>query len=176
MESGVLAKRARKISSDSEPFKWLDGELRVIPEWNFTCNTTITGLLLGADIQTGKNKYPEVQIWRISGSEFIMVASRWVVLSPGNFTASGVFLYHLTPPLPVVAGDMLGVYQSHKHSSAVRLYYIIKDPDAPDSFRVRQDQSPTSFSIDRGRIQGHYIPISVITSKESNYSAIDVNS
>ena len=42
----------------------LDRELRVVPNWNFTCSAYITSLLLGVRIRPGGESYPEVQTWR----------------------------------------------------------------------------------------------------------------
>ena len=142
----------------------LDRELRVVPDWNFTCNSTITSLLLGVDIITGETEYPEVQTWRKNGNQFTRIDSRTIILSLGNFSASGVFQYHLTTPIPVVAGDMIGVYQPRNDRSVIRIYYKTNDPDAPDAFRVNnENQSPTTFSASTLYTAQDYVLLSAIT-------------
>ena len=48
----MLRTLAQKIPSGTASSNWLSNELRLIPDWNFTCNGAITGFLLGADIRT----------------------------------------------------------------------------------------------------------------------------
>ena len=164
MDMDVLVKRAERITNNYVESRELDRELRVVPDWNFNCSGNITGLLLGVDIRTGETEYPEVQTWRRNGNQFTKVDSRTIVLSPGNFSASGVFQSHLTTPLPVVAGDMIGVYQPNEGSSVVRIYYKTNDPDAPESYIVaNQGQSPTTFSVSTPNPVQEYILLSVIT-------------
>ena len=171
MNIDVLEKRS-SLSSTKVTANYLDGELRVVPDWSCASNGTIISLLLGVDIQHGKSKYPEVQTWRKRGDEFTRVESRTIVLIPGNFSASGVFQYHLTTPLPVVAGDMIGVYQPNNGESAVRLFYDL-DRNAPDAYYLNtknRAESPSTFSVTRGRVSvlsERYILLSVVTGKES---------
>ena len=135
----------------------------MVPDWNFNCSGNIISLLLGVDIRTGEIEYPEVQTWRRNRNQFTRVdRSRTIVL---NFSASGVFQYYLTTPLPVIAGDMIGVYQPNDGSSVVRIYYKTNfDPDAPDSYTlVNQGQSPTTFSASTPDLVQEYILLSVIT-------------
>ena len=164
MDIDVLVKRAERIPNNNVQSSDLDKELRVVPDWTFNCSGNITSLLLGVDIRTGETEYPEVQTWKRNGNQFTRVDSRTIMLSPGNFSASGVFQYHLTTPLPVVAGDMIGVYQPLKDRSVVRIYYKTNDPDAPDSYTlVNQGQSPTTFSASTPDTLQEYILLSVIT-------------
>ena len=171
MNIDILEKRS-SLSSTKVTANYLDGELRVVPDWSCASNGTIISLLLGVDIQHGKSKYPEVQTWRKHGDEFTRVESRTIVLSPGTFSTSGVFQYHLTTPLPVVAGDMIGVYQPNDGESAVRLFYDL-DRNAPDAYYLNtknRAESPSTFSVARGRVSvlsERYILLSVVTGKES---------
>ena len=167
MDMDVIVKRAEWIPDNNvESSDFLDRELRVVPDWNFTCNSTITSLLLGVDIITGKTEYPEVQTWRRNGNQFTRIDSRMIVLSPGNFSASGVFQYHLTTPIPVVVGDMIGVYQPRKGRSVVRIYYKTSDHGAPDAYRV--NNSPAMFSASTSDTTNHeYILLSAITGIDS---------
>ena len=166
MDMDVIAERI--INNNVQSSGLLDRELRVVPDWNFTCNSTITSLLLGVDIITGETEYPEVQTWRRNGNQFTRIDSKMIMLSPGNFSASGVFQYQLTTPIPVVAGDMIGVYQPKDDDSVVRIYYKTSDPDAPDAFRVNnENQSPTTFSAGTLYTAQDYVLLSAITGIDS---------
>ena len=144
----------------------LDMELRVVPHWNFPCDANITSLLLGVRIRPDeKLKYPEVQTWRRSENWFGMVESRSIILSPGNFSTDKVIQYHLTPPMPVAGGDMLGVYQPRHGDSVVRLYYIIDDADAPVAYKLDR-QSSFEDSGANYMVKNEYILLSAITGSE----------
>ena len=157
----------------------LDGELRVVPNWNFTCSAYITSLLLGVRIRPGGESYPEVQTWRRAGNGLVMVENRSIILSPGNFSTDGIIRYHLTPPMPVVAGDMLGVYQPQHMQSVVQFYYIRKDADAPAAYE-RDDltSSPILLVFEDTHVgffeNGEYILLSVITGSEIKMKSISV--
>ena len=142
----------------------LDRELRVVPNWSFTCDANIISLLLGVRICPDEwLQYPEVQTWRRFGNHFSVVNRSSIILSPGNFSTDGVIQYHLTPPMPVTDGDMLGVYQPEH--SVVQLYYTKNDADAPVTYKLdRQNSGPNSFEDkDAKMVENEYILLSAIT-------------
>ena len=155
----MLRTVAQKISSGSASNKRLSNELRLIPDWNFTCSGTITSFLLGADIRTvttARTLYPEVQIWRRTNSsstirEYTKVWSEEIKLDPGYFSPSGVLEYRLNNSFEFQAGDIFGVYQPSQSSSVVRIYYNDNDNTAPVAYR-RTGSSATgsSYTIDIG--------------------------
>ena len=151
----MLRTLAQKIPSGSASSNWLNNELRLIPDWNFTCNGTITSFLLGADIRSsGVSLYPEVQIWRRTNSsfpvrEYVKVWSEEIRLDPGYFSPSGVLEYHLSNPFDFQAGDIFGVYQPSQSNGVVRIYYKDNDNTAPVAYR-RTDATGSRFNIDSG--------------------------
>ena len=126
MELQLLKERAKKISNNGGSQNYLDGKFRLVPGMSFTCNGTITGLLLGVDIRSnadGRSKYPVVQVWRPgSGDRYNRVAMQQIQLAAGDFSPDGVFQYNLTTPIDFQNGDVLGVYQPSEGDSIVRLY------------------------------------------------------
>ena len=157
----------------------LNRELRVVPNWNFTCNANITSLLLGVRIRPDGESYPEVQTWRRAGNYRLeMVEKRSIVLSPGNFSTDRVIQYHLTSPMPVAAGDMFGVYQPRHMQSIVQFYYIKDDADAPAAYEMDSlSSSPISLALcdtHVGIVQHEYILLSAITGSEMKMKCISV--
>ena len=150
----------------------LDMELRVVPNWNFTCDANITRLLLGVRIHPdGELQYPEVQTWERYENWFSVVNRRSLNLSPGIFSTDGVIQYHLIPPMPVAAGEMLGVHQPKTHTestSVVRLYYIMNDEDAPVAYKLNGQSSNSNSFEDRDAeiVENEYILLSAITGSE----------
>ena len=81
MELDVLRKRAELIPG-------------INPSGAVICDGNITSVLVGVDIQVGKSKSPQVQIWRRASpvsSYFNKLNSREITLDAGNFTPIGVF-------------------------------------------------------------------------------------
>ena len=141
----MLKTLAQKIPDGAASTNRLSNELRLIPDWNFTCNGTITSFLLGADIITSQTQYPEVQIWRKTDPsspdrEYAKVWSEEIMLNAGYFSPSGVLEYHLDNPFNFQAGDIFGVYQPD--DSVVRIYYNDNDNTAPVAYML------TGSSID----------------------------
>ena len=128
MELNLLKRRAEKISSGSTSAEnGLDDEFRLLPNETFSCNGSMTGLLLVGAIRTVsslRTQYPKIQIWRNNGgNNYTRQNSQEIVLTEGNFSSDGVLQYNLTTPLPYQSGDVLGVYQPPEDNSVVRLYY-----------------------------------------------------
>ena len=138
MQLDLLKQRARKIltSGNIVSRNKLDGELRVIPGLRFTCNGSITSLLLGADARiVNGSKYPQVGIWRLKTNSFNFKyydreEKKRIKLDAGTFSPDGVLQYNLKKPLPFQSGDVLGVWQPPEVDSAVRLFYD-NDASAP---------------------------------------------
>ena len=164
----MLRKRAELIAGANPSGEVMDNEFRLIPDWNFTFDGSITTVLFSVDIQVGESESPQVQIWRRSSSvsnQFNKIDSREITLGAGNFTPSGVFQYRLTPPMQFQSGDVLGVYQPPEGSSLVRLYYNRNDSSAPVAYRV-QETNPSTVNI--GGVSprlGEYILLSLATGK-----------
>ena len=145
----MLRTLAQKIPDGRESNSRLNNELRLIPDWNFTCNGTITSFLLGADIRhvdmnDDRAWYPEVQIWRRLNSsslsrDYYLESFEEIRLNTGYFSPSGVLEYHLNDPFNFEAGDIFGVYQPRESSSVVRIYYNDSDISAPVAYKLSTD-------------------------------------
>ena len=152
----MLRTVAQKIPDGKVSTNRLINELRLIPDWNFTCNGSITSFLLGADIRTTtgiRKQYPEVQIWRKTNSsspirEYVKVWSKEIMLDAGYFSPSGVLQYHLNDPFNFQAGDIFGVYQPREFNSVVRIYYNDNDNTAPVAYNRTGAATGSSYNID----------------------------
>ena len=139
IQSALLQKRAEKIASINTipAMNLLNNGLRVFNgDYRFTCSGVLTSLLLGVDVRRvtkNRNRYPEVQVWRINaGLTPTRVARQKIRLTAGDFSPDGVLRYNLTPSIPFRNGDSLAVYQPLAFSSVVRLFFA-KDPNASSS-------------------------------------------
>ena len=110
----------------------LDSNSRYLfPSLEFTCSTTITGIIIGVDVRTITNKrnnYPQLEIWsRFNPNVYEQVSSsiQTIQLQPDNFTTSGVYTYQFSQPLSVETNNILGIYQPSHDESVVRVHYEI---------------------------------------------------
>ena len=178
MQLDVLRRRAIKIpKTNGRSFKAsLGNEFRLIPGRRFTCNGTITSLLLGADIRpmfSDRNLYPELQIWRINGNSYRRQGRQKIKLVAGrDFSPDGVLVYNLASPMQFQSGDVLGVYQPPRYRSVVRLYYS-DQRDGNDSASVSYQigggyPASTLASAELKIVTGQDILISPITGEHNN--------
>ena len=160
----MLRTVAQEIPHGTKSTNRLSDELRLIPDWNFTCNGTITSFMLGADIRSTRRgmgdtirnvtQYPEVQIWRRTNSsspvrEYAIEWSEEVRLDAGYFSPSGVLEYRLNNSFNFQAGDIFGVYQPRQSNSVVRIYYNDNDNTAPVAYRqTGLSATGSSYNID----------------------------
>ena len=102
----------------------------VSPEIKFTCDGSITKWIVGAfwNNDISHTHYPDLQVWRkVSDSnseseEYYKVGNTTItVTSESNY--SHVYEYIVDPPLPVEAGDVLGIFQAELSDSQLSLYY-----------------------------------------------------
>ena len=121
----------------------------IFPNITFTCNGSITKLIIGVDISKLPRKAtdPEVQIWRKSHNEsnsYIKIESVPLI----NATQMNLNIIELVPPTPMrfQEGDILGVYQPRLSKSMLSIRYQIRD--GPINYMVRrQDSALSSFSL-----------------------------
>ena len=128
MDLDLLRKRAEKVFSGAMNEDSLDDRFILLTGNSFSCNGTMTDLLLVGAVRTGmmRDEYPEIQIYRNTGggNTYTMQGSETIELAEGDFSPDGVLQYTLTTPISFQSGDVLGVYQPAIGDSVVRVYYI----------------------------------------------------
>ena len=106
----------------------------------------MTGVLIVGTVRIGggRDKYPEIQIWRnTGGNTYTRQASQEIRLAEGDFSPDGVLQYNLTTPILFQSGDVLGVYQPAEGDSVVRVYYR----QATAAVTYELGENPTTISI-----------------------------
>lgn len=92
----------------------------IYPYTRFTCNGSISSWTFGAQ-WFGSSSSIELQIWRTSdGRTYTKVGSTTIT---ANKSSSKLYQYPVSPPLPFVAGDILGYYQPDIQQSQLQLYF-----------------------------------------------------
>ena len=100
---------------------------RFFPDIGFTCNSSITHIIIGAEDQN-ETQSPEIRFWRISdGGEYEQTGSSYaLVYNDSNDTSTtNLRWYNLSQPIQVQNGDVLGIFQPRVMDSDLRLYFQV---------------------------------------------------
>lgn len=96
---------------------------RIIPDVMFSADGVILNVTMGALHQIGGSRFPEIQIWRSTDQrEWFKVGTIGSTAAITYNIALNVHRYTPLSPLAVQAGDVLGFYQPHSLSSALRIF------------------------------------------------------
>ena len=145
----------------------LDRRQVLIPDINFSCNGSITRLIVGAQWEGNTGAYTELQIWRrISEVQYMKVNGASIMVSGEN--ASQV--YELEISLAFLEGDILGYFQPRSFRSQLELYLEDSDRLTIHHTRLRgMDTIPPAtgaiFSVDSASEDTKYPLIGVRTGK-----------
>ena len=93
---------------------------QVTPDIRFTCDGMVTKWIVGANWNNDKSLYPELQVWRSSGNDMYQKISGTLIdVEPES--EERVYEYANFAPIPVQAGDILGVFSPHSANTKLRL-------------------------------------------------------
>ena len=101
---------------------------RLFPDLRFTCEATISSLIIGAEIAAGPLSVlsvPDIQVWRLRNGTtdtYSRVDSVKASSSPIQEISVGLAEYRLDDSLSFMAGDVLGIY--HPGSRNFELPYL----------------------------------------------------
>ena len=131
---------------------------QITPDINFTCDGLITKWIIGAGWINRGNSYPELQVWRKVGNG-IYHKMNGTVIDITTRSSTPIYEYENFSPIPVLAGDILGVFQPGNGISHLGLwserdngpftYYLPTDDtitESPFSFIDLRSMSMSSLS------------------------------
>ena len=104
-------------------FAYIYSQQTIIPDINFTTSGAVVRLTFAAQYRASATQYPEVQVWRNMTGTFVKVGNISNT-EPIQAAYLNVYEYVLDPPLPVLAGDVLGIYQPPEAVSRVHLTFV----------------------------------------------------
>ena len=135
-----------------------DSTQTVSPRTSFTCDGNVTKWIIRwQESSSSSLSFPEIQVWRFSNeanATFQLVGNTAITAELGatRAIADRVFEFTVDPPLPVQAGDVLGIYRPE---SRIRLYYGAEESNevlyqtVASSLTVFPDPTPTVSTISR---------------------------
>ena len=109
---------------------------QIIPNIKFTCDGLITKWILGANWNSDDNLYPELQVWRNIGNG-IYYKMNGTVINIAAESPTRIYEYDDFLPIPVLAGDILGVFIPERDDSKLRLW-------------SERDYGPVVYYVDTG--------------------------
>ena len=129
------------LGRESTALTTVDRRQHISPDINFTCDGMITKWIIVANSSTGVNNqfFPELQVWRNVGNDTYHIINGTHIFLPFVPASSDtLFEYSAFDPIPVRAGDVLGVFipddiysriflRSESSTNRPRLYYHTVD-------------------------------------------------
>ena len=109
---------------------------QISPDITFTCEGLITKWILGADWDENEELYPELQVWRNAGNDTFHKING-TVINIMSKSPTRIYEYDNFPPIPVLAGDILGVFIPETLSSKLLLW-------------SERDNGPTVYYVNTG--------------------------
>ena len=125
---GFLNEEAVRIARDVyaagggvRNFMYMYERQLIIPSMTFTRNESVVRWTFATRYRASATQYPELQVWRENTTgTYVKVGST----EPVETAYLNVYEYVLDPPLQVLAGDVLGIYQPSSANSHVQLLFL----------------------------------------------------
>ena len=100
------------------------GQQLIIPNMTFTRSGSVVRWTFAARFRASATQYPELQVWRENTTGRYVKVGSTVNMEPIQTAYLNVYEYVLDPPLQVLAGDVLGIYQPSSRNSRVHLLFF----------------------------------------------------
>ena len=120
---------------------------QLTPDMIFTCDGLITKWIIGADWNGGfdDKQYPEIQIWRNSGNDIYQKINGTFIEIPTQ-SDNLIYEYDNFSPIPIQAGDILGVFIPLSDKSRLRL--LSERPGTPINYYLTTNATATESPYD----------------------------
>ena len=117
-----LADEALLIGDFADPN--LGNQQLIIPNMTFTSSGSVVRWTFAAQYRASATQYPELQVWRENTTGTYVKVGSTGNMEPNQTAYLNVYEYVLDPPLQVLAGDVLGIYQPSSTNSHVHLLFL----------------------------------------------------
>ncbi len=146
ISSKEIEEQARFITAVSKMYDNSYEEKLFYKDIRFTCNGSITEVVVGAEDNTASTTNPpEIRIWRSNGNGGYNQTGPVIKLYYNNATSdlSTQYLrwYNLSEPVSVLDGDILGIYQPTSQEDSIIYYQRFNGPA-----NYHANNMPTGFN------------------------------
>ena len=123
-EGFITRKRLADAALLIGDFKNLYRQQLIIPNMTFTSSGSVVRWTFAAQYNASATQYLELQVWRETTTGRYMKVGSTGDMEPIQTVYLNVYEYVLDPPLQVMGGDVLGIYQPGFRSSRVKLLFL----------------------------------------------------
>ena len=128
---GFLNEEAVRIAADvyaneegGGNFMYMYNQQLIIPNMTFTSSGSVVRWTFAAQCRESATQYPELQVWRKNTTGTYVKVGNTSNMEPNQTAYLNVYEYVLDPPLQVLAGDVLGIYQPSSNNSRLHLLFL----------------------------------------------------
>ena len=107
-----------------QDFAYMYAQQLIIPDITFTRSGSVVRWTFAAQYRASATQYPELQVWRENTTGTYVKVGSTVNMEPAQTAYLNVYEYVLDPPLQVLAGDVLGIYQPSSRNSRLHLSFL----------------------------------------------------
>ena len=107
-----------------QDFTYMYGCQLIIPNMTFTRSGSVVRWTFAARYRASATQYPELQVWRENTTGRYVRVGSTDNMEPIQTAYLNVYEYVLDPPLQVLTGDVLGIYQPSSRNSRVQLLFL----------------------------------------------------
>ena len=100
------------------------GRQLIIPNMTFTRSGSVVRWTFAAQYSASATQYPELQVWRENTTGTYVKVGSTGNMEPIQTAYLNVYEYVLDPPIQVLAGDVLGIYQPSSRNGRVHLLFL----------------------------------------------------
>ena len=118
---------------------------QITPDMKFACDGLITKWIVGADWRNDDDLYPELQVWRnIVNNTYHKINSTFLNIETES--SNKIYEYEDFSPIPVQAGDTLGVFIPRAGLSRLR---VLSESDyGPTNYYIRTSENAAESPYD----------------------------
>ena len=120
-------------------FTYMYGRQLIIPDMTFTTSGSVVRWTFVARYRASATQYPELQVWRENTTGTYVKVGSTGNMEPNQTAYLNVYEYVLDPPLQVLTGDVLGIYQLSSGNSCVHLLFL-SDSNHVNWYKVSRPQ------------------------------------
>ena len=103
---------------------------QITPDMTFTCNGTITKWIFATGLMINAPRSAEFQLWRNTGSDVYEKINGTLITMTEIEVSAHIYEYDAFPPIPVQAGDILGVFLPSSHNIVLNA----ENTDSPTNY------------------------------------------
>ena len=139
--------------------RMLSNQQIVFPSYNFTSDGNITGWTVAAWWRNGngRNRFPELQVWRRSGDAYDRIAS--TELTATAQSPNQLYSGTIDPPLQFQSGDILGLYLPRNVNNNGARLLVLFAPEVGQTYKTRTMNAPLTSITFSGQETGNDRPL-----------------